>query len=680
MNLKTYLFDKSTIKSDIKRFWWVPSILMLLLALFVLPNAIYSPTGTYIRYRTDEGLLALVFGFFLAGMIFSYLHKGNAVSFLHGLPMTRTVHFISHLLAGLILLYVPIIISGIVIGCEGLYYAGNIHLALKYMYTCGIYATLTFMITAFAMLISGNTIAAYLFSFGFIILPAFAVEMTESILIRNLFGFWHYMRNLLDYIYLGTINRVCTLNSLLYIVLIIVLFVLCIWLYRIRRLENYDELVAFKPLKIVFMYTVAICFGYFGYQLLYSIIDMNVLFLGPLPLGYAALIAAFMLNKKSFNLRGIFKHIVIFTAIVGAVKLTLAYDLTGYERRMPDIDEIESIEPYNEYLWTYNQFYCEDYDAPEYLDAVPVKAEITDKTDMEDILKLHSSIIERGREKEKEPYYSGESIQLTYHLKNGRKLERYYSIDIRDYEDCIGPYFENPNYKLANYPVANDREKTINYVNYIGSLTTGTEFQLQHIDYDRLLDAVKKDIEALDFEGVKAIKYSYCGEYINVNFSEDVEYNGETYTYERGQRIDLNRHFKNTIALIREELPKYEDELIGSDDIKGVYIGIDAYNDPDNSNKIKYKNTANIVDKSKTMAILAALRHNAEYVDEAIEDNEYHEIQCTFTTDSDTKYSWDICKPYNEIPPELREFITDTDNGVPADDFPGTKSDRAWMQ
>ena len=42
MNLKTYLFDKATIKSDIKRFWWVPAIFMLLLALFVLPRAVYS--------------------------------------------------------------------------------------------------------------------------------------------------------------------------------------------------------------------------------------------------------------------------------------------------------------------------------------------------------------------------------------------------------------------------------------------------------------------------------------------------------------------------------------------------------------------------------------------------------------------------------------------------------------
>ncbi len=109
MSLKTSLFDKSVIKSDFKRFWWVSALFMLLLALFVLPGAVNNTAypesfADSFYFRTDEGFLSFAFAFGLGGLLFSYLHKGNSASCLHGLPVTRRTQYLSHILAGFVLL------------------------------------------------------------------------------------------------------------------------------------------------------------------------------------------------------------------------------------------------------------------------------------------------------------------------------------------------------------------------------------------------------------------------------------------------------------------------------------------------------------------------------------------------------------------------------------------------
>ena len=63
MNSKTSLFSKALVKSDIKRYWWVSAIYMVLTALFILPNAVMKDIGdVYSRFDSDNGGLALFLG------------------------------------------------------------------------------------------------------------------------------------------------------------------------------------------------------------------------------------------------------------------------------------------------------------------------------------------------------------------------------------------------------------------------------------------------------------------------------------------------------------------------------------------------------------------------------------------------------------------------------------------
>ena len=97
MNSKTSLFSKALVKSDIKRYWWVSVIYIVLTALFILPNAVMKDIGDiHVRFDSDNGALALFFAFVLGGPLFSYLHRVNSVSFMNSIPVSNNTVFIPY--------------------------------------------------------------------------------------------------------------------------------------------------------------------------------------------------------------------------------------------------------------------------------------------------------------------------------------------------------------------------------------------------------------------------------------------------------------------------------------------------------------------------------------------------------------------------------------------------------
>lgn len=669
MNLKTYLFNKSVIKSDLKRFWWIAVIHMLILAIFVLPRVIridMTVSRPEIYTVSDEGLIAFVMGFFIAGMVFSYIHKGNAVSMAHSMPLTRKNLYFSHIISGFILLVIPVVIGCIVIVLEGVglkdvyepVMGEAIKYSIKYFYTNMIYLLLSFFIVTFMVMISGNTIAAYLFGGAAIVLPLFVYIMAGYIMNNNLYGFSGFDSNIMSYIYIGSVEEMWSLRSLLYVVLIILLFTGSLMVYKARNLENYDEIIAFNFIKPVFVFGVSLCFGLFGMYVINNTADTNTFFLGSIPLGVSAIAGANMINKKSFTIKGILKPVVLYVALIGVVKLTFVYDLTGYERYVPDAENVVSIEPYKNISDVrYSQYYCGDVRSPSYADAVNLKIEVTSEEDIKKIEELHKFIVENRNEVRKEDFQGFKNpvwVEFKYNIKGGRTVERKYTIDEELYSSYLKGYYENPNYKLAEYPILSDRNKTIRNIVYNGNGKTNGEISLRYSDYGKITEALKKDIEGLDYNIISDMNKGYeCGEYISVNYTETVNYGGRDYTYSYEEMIELNRYFKNTLNYINEELPKYSDKLINEDSIKGVYMVFDSYYDYDEGGEVG-KNVS-VTDKEEVMKILNALKNNA-YI-EGDGKGEFHTVDITFTTDGYQTYSAYINKPYSEIPAEIIKYM-----------------------
>lgn len=655
MNSKISLFSKALVKSDIKRYWWVSAIYMVLTALFILPNAVMKDIGdVYSRFGSDNGGLALFFAFVLGGLLFSYLHRVNSVSFMNSIPVSRTTQYLSHILSGFILLIVPITITSIIIFFEELHYGSGIQFCYKYFYTCLLYSACAFMLTTFTSVLSGNLISTYVFGGGFVALPYFILSMANEIFSKNVYGFVDYDEGIMQYIYIMGIDEMWAKRSVIYIAIALALFVISLVLYKLRNMENYGEVVAFKPLKPILMYFVAVCFGLFGYDLLYYIHNRSLNFtLGVLPLGIVALIAVFMLNQKSFSFKGILKPIVIFAVCMGIVNVIFAFDLTGYEKRIPDENNVVSIDAFSGY---YANCYAtsRDYGAPIYDDIN--KGILTDKKDIDTITKLHKYLVQRGAVND-----NSISIKITYTLKNNKKLSRNYLLNYNEMKDI----YSIDNYKKVIYPIANDNKKEMDYVELSDSRSLSPSIRLYNIDINKLYDVVKKDVIKLTPEDLSAIDFGIDSDsHLDIHFTEYVNYKGKTYKYDISQNIPLNSCFKDVIDYLQQQ--GYTSNYVPIDSINSLDIDYSALDDQNDDytdaetavSELDTKNNVQISDKNDIKAIMEAL-YNLNYKDPDDKNTALYRLSI-FSTDlrSNGEDGYiTVTLPSNEISPALKKYF-----------------------
>lgn len=655
MNSKTSLFSKALVKSDIKRYWWVSVIYIVLTALFILPNAVMKDIGdVYSRFDSDNGALALFFAFALGGLLFSYLHRVNSVSFMNSIPVSRTTQYLSHILSGFILLIVPITVTSLVIFFEELHYGSGIQFCYKYFYTCLLYSACAFMLTTFTSVLSGNLISTYVFGGGFVALPYFILSMANEIFSKNVYGFVDYDEGIMQYIYIMGIDEMWAKRSVIYIAIALALFVISLVLYKLRNMENYGEVVAFKPLKPILMYFVAVCFGLFGYDSLYYIHNRSLNFtLGVLPLGVVALIAVFMLNQKSFSFKGIFKPIVIFAVCMGIVNVIFAFDLTGYEKRIPDENNVVSIDAFSGY---YANCYAtsRDYGAPIYDDIN--KGILTDKKDIDTITKLHKYLVQRGAVND-----NSISIKITYTLKNNKKLSRNYLLNYNEMKDI----YSIDNYKKVIYPIANDNKKEMDYVELSDSRSLSPSIRLYNIDINKLYDVVKKDVIKLTPEDLSAIDFGIDSDsHLDIHFTEYVNYKGKTYKYDISQNIPLNSCFKDVIDYLQQQ--GYTSNYVPIDSINSLDIDYSALDDQNDDytdaetavSELDTKNNVQISDKNDIKAIMEAL-YNLNYKDPDDKNTALYRLSI-FSTDLKSNGNdgyITVTLPSNEISPALKKYF-----------------------
>lgn len=655
MNSKTSLFSKALVKSDIKRYWWISVIYIVLTALFILPNAVMKDIGdVYSRFDSDNGALALFFAFALGGLLFSYLHRVNSVSFMNSIPVSRTTQYLSHILSGFILLIVPITVTSLVIFFEELHYGSGIQFCYKYFYTCLLYSACAFMLTTFTSVLSGNLISTYVFGGGFVALPYFILSMANEIFSKNVYGFVNYDEGIMQYIYIMGIDEMWAKRSVIYIAIALALFVISLVLYKLRNMENYGEVVAFKPLKPILMYFVAVCFGLFGYDLLYYIHNRSLNFtLGVLPLGIVALIAVFMLNQKSFSFKGILKPIVIFAVCMGIVNVIFAFDLTGYEKRIPDENNVVSIDAFSGY---YANCYAtsRDYGAPIYDDIN--KGILTDKKDIDTITKLHKYLVQRGAVND-----NSISIKITYTLKNNKKLSRNYLLNYNEMKDI----YSIDNYKKVIYPIANDNKKEMDYVELSDSRSLSPSIRLYNIDINKLYDVVKKDVIKLTPEDLSAIDFGIDSDsHLDIHFTEYVNYKGKTYKYDISQNIPLNSCFKDVIDYLQQQ--GYTSNYVPIDSINSLDIDYSALDDQNDDytdaetavSELDTKKNVQISDKNDIKAIMEAL-YNLNYKDPDDKNTALYRLSI-FSTDLKSNGNdgyITVTLPSNEISPALKKYF-----------------------
>ena len=474
MRSATSFFDKTLFRSQLKHTWplWLG---YTALWLFLVPVMLFSELSAYqggysaadasyllLNTGVRGGIfISFFFGLFFAMLAFSHLTQSRATNGFHALPVRRETIFLTAYLTGLFCQLSTILVTFLL----GAAVSAPLHLSFwsvtgAAMGSAMLEAVFFYSFAALCMVMTGQILAAPVFYFvGNILVPGM------EYLLRNfagnfLYGYSGHTDVALDflspplYMYFKVgIASIETCESDSYYVTAyalehrsfmilaayalagLVIALIALLLYRTRKSEMTGSTVAFPWATPIFKYGVAFCtavaLGQFLYYFLFGQYrssgndSLPGTILCMVAAGLVGYFVAEMLIRKSFRVfRAGAKGAVIVSLAFVLLGVAMSFDLTGYEKRVPDESEIESV------YYTFSgmtNVTTDDADTIRRLTAAHQaivknrneQARIADAWDADTLSKSDHDDIE--------PF----SLRLTYYLKDGSQLSRSYSLYLR---------------------------------------------------------------------------------------------------------------------------------------------------------------------------------------------------------------------------------------------------------
>ena len=464
MKSKTSLFNRGVSLNLLKRYWplWLGYfVLLLLVTPAVLSGRVdrLAP-GEMLNYTllntgVDVVYISMVVGVLSAMAMFNYLYSTKSCGMMNMLPIRRETMFLTAFLTGLM----PLLAADVLVMLiTGLFYGGR----LVYCKTLLLWLAMAVMgnisfygFAVFCAVLTGNLV----------VLPVLYLVLNLTVYVaeravRYLLGAFVYGMNassctllvlspimeLLNSLTVMPVNYIDAdgkvqavtnayqVNGLgvlgIYCAAGLACAALALLIYRRRQMERATDVVAVPVLKPVFKYCMtfgtAVVLAYVVYAWLVpgnvngiaaALLVLALLLVGAL-IGYYA---AEMLMRKTLKVfPGKWKGCLISCLILAVLTMAWEFDLFGYERRIPEADQVES-------AWFLGN-----------------NTELTEPENIQALTQLHQSLVDNKSENESadEQYI----VTIRYMLKDGGTLIRRYPIrcdrealndpdsDIRRYE------------------------------------------------------------------------------------------------------------------------------------------------------------------------------------------------------------------------------------------------------
>ena len=472
MPRKTSFCNAALLRSDIKRYW---PLLFLYVAVWVviLPMQILSASrecdgvaegimtvlqmrqhNVIIRSMPASVVMSLLFGCFAAMAVWSYLMSGRTVGLMHALPVTRTQAFFSHILsvlgaltAGNVLIFLLTALcsagfSYVDWTALGTWLLLTELMALFFFALGSLCAMVTGWLLAVPVLYGAMNVVALLlyavistmtqmFYFGYSSsgIPEFITWLTPvgriwdavangsaqpiEVQFREPIGNQSYHRFQLPASAFST--------CIIYAAVGIALLALVWWLYKKRPSETAGDAMSFRWLQPIARWSIGLCGG-LGLGLFLNYVILGSSFAGllicQLVMGVICFFAAQMLLKKKFRIftsRWWVETLALVLTLL-AVTLCIRLDITGYQHRVPDAEDVTSVR----FSASYADFTTDD----------PAAAK--------SVISLHRAILEQydetGERLENRTYLDTEGgpttcyVRVDYQLRNGTSLRREWSV------------------------------------------------------------------------------------------------------------------------------------------------------------------------------------------------------------------------------------------------------------
>ena len=438
MKLRTSFFDKATFQKDITRFmplWALYTVFLLLTMLTTVTGVSYYSHPARALNNSLNGLSVFnfLYGILSAQLLFGELFNSRLCNALHAMPVTRKARFGSHIFAGILFAWIPNLLTCVLMlpSLGHLWYTAFLWLAvcsLQYLFFFGV-AVFSAMCTGsrFAMvLVYGivNFLSPVIYWFvGTVYLPMMpGVELDGTIL--NLFCPLVQMLDESDYFILTVMEPGKYMDSAhvvfeglgeswpyLFIVAGVGVAALigALVMYRRRKMESAGDFIAVKWIAPIFLTLYTLCAGAFltifgsifgsdGYLFFLCLGLVIGVFTGKMLIERTIRV----FRKKNFLLAGIFVVALLVSLI------PVQGDWFGIVSYVPEAEDVEYVEVHSRSISR------DDFSDPEEIALV---------------CQIHNDAIANLEHNDDSPcsgahYY----FYVSYHLKNGRTVTRYYDI------------------------------------------------------------------------------------------------------------------------------------------------------------------------------------------------------------------------------------------------------------
>lgn len=473
MPRKTSFCNAALLRSDIKRYW---PLLFLYVAVWVviLPMQILSASrecdgvadgimtvlqlrqhNVIIRSIPASVVMSLLFGCFAAMAVWSYLMSGRTVGLMHALPVTRTQAFFSHVLsvlgaltAGNVLIFLLTALCS-----AGFSYVDWAALGTWLLLT-ELMALFFFALGSLCAMVTGWLLAVPVLygAMNVIALLLYAVISTMT----QMFYFGYSSGDIPEFItWLTPVGRIWDAvanggaqpvevqlpigaqiyhrfqlpasafsTCIIYAAVGIALLALVWWLYKKRPSETAGDAMSFRWLQPIARWSIGLCGGWglglFLNNVMLGSSGFASLLICQLVMGVICFFAAQMLLKKKFRIftRRWWVETLALVLTLLAVTLCIKLDITGYQHRVPDAEDVTSVR----FDASYADFTADDPAA------------------VESVISLHRAILEQydetGERLENRTYLDTEGgpttryVRVDYQLRNGTSLCREWRVSI----------------------------------------------------------------------------------------------------------------------------------------------------------------------------------------------------------------------------------------------------------
>ena len=450
MNLKAYYskyFSLPLIQENFKRFWAVGAIGFLVyflsgafpLLMSYENMSVYMVENIFKNHNVGYMLAHLFLAIASAVATFRYLQTTGSVSVMHSMPFSRKTLYISSYISGLKLAYLPALLNGLVLlllktPVYKTVSVGGASIDIDVFTFSGIFAwifeafviiTFVYSIAVFAGIVTGTVVMHVLTAGGFNFLlgalfmtflayfQIYAFGFTSSTYINELalrFSAYTYV-----FEHGGSFGlKAC----ILYLSVAMIIAVASYFIYKRRPLERAGDSTTFKFME----YFIGLLISFFSSSLVGLVFYENDYGYGGYILGGAlGFIVGQMIVKKTmkiFNMESV-RAFVIFVAIMAFVLVGFRTDLFGYERNIPALNNVTSVEM-DSYSLNFGQY--------------PAKFE--DPENVQSVINFHKAVVS-GRSDYRNFYGNGLNINLHYFLSNGRELERQYYLPYSVFAESV---------------------------------------------------------------------------------------------------------------------------------------------------------------------------------------------------------------------------------------------------